>query len=178
MMNAQEFSQRWTGSSLIQFALSTPSAQGLSDTSRETLSAFGLPQNAEPWLHFIEFILTDEHTAAALEKLHFYPIGYLANGDIICIDKNTDRVMICDHEEPDYIWILNSSLGALYESILLYADFIAEVNRRNPNFSSDFKIPDGMLAALEDKLKACDSAAFAEKGFWYTEIEALDDSAF
>lgn len=177
-MNAQEFTQKWQGAPPVRFALSTPSAEGLSTASRETLSAFGLPQTAEPWLNFMEFVLTDERTAAALEKLHFYPIGYLANRDIICIDKDADTIMICDHEDLSYTWILNSSLNALYESMLLFADFLAEVNRRNPNFASDFKIPDGLLAQLEQQLQACDSAAFDAKGFWYTEIEALDDSVF
>lgn len=178
MMNSQEFSRAWQGAPLVKFTLSTPLAQGLSDASREALSAVGLPQTAEPWLHFMEFVLTDERTAAALEKLNFYPIGYLANGDFICIDKATDKIMISDHEDLFYTWILNSSLHALYESMALFAEFIKQVNLKNPNFASDFKIPDGMLAALEEQLKACDGAAFDEKGFWYTEIEALDDSAF
>lgn len=178
MMNPQEFSQAWQGAPLVKFALSTPSAQELSEDARKALSSVGLPQTAEPWLHFMEFVLTDERTAAALEELHFYPIGSLANGDFICIDRATDKIIISDHEDLFYTWTLNSSLHALYESILLFAEFIRQVNVENPNFASDFKIPDGMLAELEQKLKTCDPSAFDEKGFWYTEIEALDDSAF
>ena len=176
-MNAQEFARQWKETPLVRFSLTSLTAQGLSEAVREALGQYGLPASAEPWLQFMEIRRTDERTAAALDELQFYPIGYLPNGDLICIDKNTDRIMICDHEEPDYTWPLNSSLEALYESVTLYADFIGEVNRKNPRFASDFKIPDGMLARLEADLKACDPAAFGQKGFWFTEIQALDDNA-
>lgn len=175
-MNAKEFSKTWAAP-LVKYTLASPAASGLSEAVRDALGQYGLPTSAEPWLQFTEILRTDERTAAALDELHFYPIGYLPGGDLICMDKATDRVMICDHEEPDYTWILNSSLEALYESVTLYADFIREVNLKNPRFASDFKIPDGMLAKLEADLKACDPAAFGQKGFWFTEIQALDDSA-
>lgn len=175
-MNAQEFSQIWHGAPMIKFALSTASAQGLSAPSSEWISQFGLPKTAEPWLNFMEFVLTDEAFSSQLERLNFYPIGYLANGDIICIDKTSDRIMICDHEDMTYTWILNSSLCAMCESMTIFSKFIDKVNEKNPNFSSDFKIPDGMLAELENDLKTCDSAAYDERGFWFTEIQALDDS--
>ena len=177
-MNASEFSRIWHGAPMVKFALSTASAQGLSADSRESIGRFGLPKTAEPWLNFMEFVLMEENTAAQMEKLNFYPIGYLANGDIICIDKSSDRIMICDHEDMTYVWVLNSSLNTLYESIKIFEEFTEQVNTRNPNFSSDFKIPDGMLADLESRLRACDRAAYDEKGFWFTEIQALDDSAW
>lgn len=177
-MKAQEFSGRWKQSPLIRFSLANEAAKGLSDATAAALREFGLPKNAEPWLSFMEFLKTDDATAAVLEKHRFYPIGYLANGDLICVDKASDRVMICDHEDPNEAWMLNSSLDALYECIVIFDRFIAEVNRRNPRYASDFKIPDGMLGELEAQLIACDAQAIAEKGFWFCEIQALDDSVF
>jgi hypothetical protein len=174
-MNAQEFSNTW-GKPLVKFALTSPAAQGISDASREALTRYGLPASAEPWLQFMEILRTDAHTASELDRLHCFPIGWLPNGDIICLEKSTDRLIICDHEDISYTWPLNSSLEALYESVTLYGAFIAEVNQRNPRYASDFKIPEGMLAALAEKLQACDPDAFAQKGFWLTEIRALDDS--
>lgn len=137
---------------------------------------YGLPTTAEPWLRFMEFQRTDAKTEASLEQLGYYPIGILPNGDIICVDKSSDRIMICDHEDLSYTWILNSSLESLYESLMIFDTFIAEVNRKNPRFASDFKIPDGMLQDFEARLTNCDEQAIALKGFWFTEIQALDDS--
>lgn len=175
-MKAQDFSRQWRKSPLVRFALSTPAARGLSESSAVALRECGLPASAEPWLRFMEFIRTDDKTAGALEKLGYYPIGILPNGDIICIDKSSDRVMICDHEDLSYTWILNSSLESLYECLMIFDAFIAEVNRKNPRFASDFKIPDGMLQDFEARLTNCDEQAIALKGFWFTEIQALDDS--
>ncbi len=175
-MNAQDFSRQWRKSPLGRFALSTPAAGGLSESSAAALREYGLPVTAEPWLRFMEFLRTDDKTAAALKQLGYYPIGILPNGDIICIDKSSDRVMICDHEDLSYTWILNSSLESLYECLMLFDTFIAEVNRKNPRFASDFKIPDGLLKDFEARLTSCDAQAMALKGFWFTEIQALDDN--
>jgi hypothetical protein len=117
----------------------------------------------------------DENTAAVLNELNFYPIGYLTNGDIICIDIATDKIMICDHEDMTYTWMLNSSLSSLYESMALFCEFIEKVNQKNPNFAHNYKIPDGMLDELTADLKQCDMEAYENKGFWYTEIQALSE---
>ena len=175
-MKAQEFSRQWKKSSLVRFALTSSAAKGLSEKTAAALHEYGLPSAAEPWLRFMEFLRTDDKTAAALKQLDYFPIGLLPNGDIICIDKSSDRIMICDHEDLSYTWILNTSLESLYESLMIFDAFIAEVNRRNPRFASDFKIPDGMLKDFEARLTRCDAQAIALKGFWFTEIQALDDS--
>ena len=175
-MKAQDFSRQWQKSPLVRFSLSTPAARGLRQSVASALHEYGLPATAEPWLKFMEFLRTDDKTAAALEQLGYYPIGVLPNGDIISIDKSSDRVMICDHEDLSYTWILNSSLESLYECLMIFDAFIAEVNRKNPRFASDFKIPDGMLQDFEARLTNCDGQAIALKGFWFTEIQALDDS--
>ena len=121
--------------------------------------------------------MVDQHTAAAFEEKELFPVGCLANGSFICIEKPTDRLVIFDGSDPDELWALNSSLASLYESIVLYDQFITEVNRRNPKFASDFRIPHGMLDELRQRLTDCDSESMAAHGFWYCELSALDDSA-
>lgn len=174
-MNAKEFTELCKDVPMIKFNLKTPMTDGLSKAVAYELKEFGLPETAEPWMSFMEFLLVDEKTAEALNKLNFYPIGYLANGDIICVDKATDKIMICDHEDLTCIWMLNSSLAALYESIAAFRDFIVRVNQKNTDFARNYKIPDGMLDELAAELKNCDSESYRNEGFWFTEIQALSE---
>lgn len=166
-MNAQDFRNRWQ-EPLVQYTLASPAAQGLSDDVREMLTRIGLPASAEPWLFFGE---TDQTSDPA-----YYPIGQLPNGSVICVETATDRIVIDDGTEGEAPWLLNSSLEALYESIILYDAFIREVSRRNPRYSVDYKIPEGMLKKLTDDLTDCDPDGFAGEGFWFNAVRALDDS--
>ena len=174
-MTPAEFTQKWKHSPIVKFRLPAQASEGLSCCSASVLREYGLPQTAEPWLSFMEFVPTDRLTP--LDAQGLFPIGCLANGSCICIEKQSDRLVIFDPNEPDELWALNSSLEALYESMVIFASFIEEVNRRNPNYNSNFKIPDGMLSELKEKLTACDSEAMAAKGYWYCEIGVLDDSS-
>lgn len=176
-MEAKKFVELWQNenSPIIKFRLETAIAAGLSECTASQLKVFGLPQTAEPWLNFMEFLIVDESLAEVLNSLNYFPIGYLANGDIICIDKASEKLMICDHEDMTYTWMLNSSLGALYDSIVLFRDFTAKVNEKNPDYSRNFKIPDGMLEELARDFKKADKESYENEGFWYTEIQALGD---
>lgn len=177
-MNAQEFTKLWQNdekSPIIKFQLKTDMAAGLSEETASILQNYGLPRTAEPWLSFMEFMIVDDSVSCALKGLNYYPVGYLTNGDIICIDMTTEKLMICDHEDMSYTWMLNASIGSLYESLILFRDFIAEVNEKNHDYSRNFKIPDGMLDALAGKLKNADNESYENEGFWYTEIQALGD---
>ncbi len=176
-MTPAEFTQKWKRSPIVKFTLSSPLSSGLSECSVSTLKNFGLPQSAEPWLSFMEFVMTDSFPAADLNERDLFPIGSLANGSFICIEKSSDRVVIFDRDDPEELWVLNRSLQSLYDSIDIFDTFIAEVNRRNPAFSWDFRIPDGMLDELRQKLTGCDPESMEAKGYWYCELGVLDDSA-
>ena len=176
-MTPEDFAGRWKHSPMIKFSHRPDFRRGLSDASSAALSDHGLPQTADPWLSFMEFVKVDTATASLLEEKMLYPVGCLANGSFICIDKRSDSLIIFDRNDPDDLWTLNSSLEALYESIVIYDEFITEVNRRNPNYSSDFKIPDGMLSELKHRLTICDPEAMNSHGFWYCELSALDDGS-
>ena len=58
---------------------------------------------------------------------------------------------------------------------MIYNVFIDEVNKRNPRFAADYRIPEGMLGELKRKLTVCDPEAMEAKGYWYCEIKVLDD---
>ena len=168
-MTPAAFKNNWKRSELNTFDLFSPSADGLSAASTEALKEYGLPSEAEPWLSFGE--------SDPADGKEFYPIGHLANGSQVCIEKATDRIVIIDRDDPDDIWMLNSSLEALYESLVIFDAFIAEVNRRNPRYAANYRIPEGMLGELKDKLTACDPEAMKAKGYWFCELGMLDDSA-
>lgn len=175
-MIPSDFCRRWKHSPMIKFRLSSPSAAGLSPATAAALREYGLPGTAEPWLSFMEFAAMDRQVSSAFEMRGLFPVGSLASGSFICIEKKSDRLVIFNPIDPDENWLLNSSLDALFECIFQYDAFIREVNRRNPNYSSDFRIPEGMLSELANKLTACDPDAISSQGFWHCELKALDDS--
>ncbi len=166
-MTPTEFAEKWNGSPIVQYRLTSPAAEGLPPAATSALREVGLPEHAEPWLTFREYDAADAQA--------YYPVGHLANGSLICVEKVTGRLLIIDRDDPDEIWQLNSSLEALYESLVIYNVFIDEVNKRNPRFAADYRIPEGMLGELKRKLTACDPEAMEAKGYWYCEIKVLDD---
>lgn len=174
-MTPQEFAAEWKRSPMVRFSGEELAARGLPDSAVRLLSECGLPRNAEPWLSFVDFSKTDTGDSLLPELSGRLPIGYLAGGSMICLSASDGRVVIVDRDDPDEVWTLNSSLEALYESIALYDEFISEVNRRNPSFASDYRLPEGMLAGLERDLTECDPEAMENQGFWYCEVRALDD---
>lgn len=173
-MNAQDFQQAWKGEPLVRFA--SP-AEALPPSARLALHDVGLPSAAEPWLTFMEIRRADKTTAAMLAERQAYPIGLLPNGAVIGILPD-GRILILERDALDDEWLLNTSLAALYESLFLYADFLATLHECCPNYASDLKIPDDLLTSLTEALRACDSAAFDSHGFWYNAVQALRDDSF
>lgn len=173
-MNTLEFQKAWPGKPLIRFRYP---AEALPFPVRVALREVGLPSAAEPWLTFMEIRRVDKTTAAMLTEKQAYPIGLLPNGAVIGILPD-GRILILERDAPDDEWLLNTSLAALYESLFLYTDFLAALHERCPNYASDLKIPDDLLASLTEALRACDSAAFDAHGFWYNAVQALRDDSF
>jgi hypothetical protein len=171
-MTPEEFRAVWKRSPLVQYSLSEKAREGMSRRTVDALTRCGLPQTAEPWLRFTEIDPPD----APLADEDLFPIGFLANGSVICVRKSSDEILIADSGDPEEPWPLNSSVEALYGSLVIFDTFIREVNRRNPRFGSDYRIPDGMLGELEDSLAECDPDAMNAGGFWLCELKALDDS--
>lgn len=179
-MISAAFAEEWKSVSeaaLTKFELSSPMADGLSAASAAALKEIGLPEVVAAWLEFDETDDYLESVVAVLEEKNMFPIGNIGFSALICIDKNTDKVVRFDTDYPDESEIINSSLKELYESMLLFQSFVAEVKKRNPNYIEDYKIPDGMLGELSEKLTACDPEAMREKGYWYCQVAALDDES-
>ena len=57
-----------------------------------------------------------------------------------------------------------------------YLNVNSGINAQNPDYHRNYKIPDGMLNGLKNKLTECDPVAMAGKSYWYCEVSALDDS--
>ena len=171
-MTSERFSALWNKSPMIKYSVPEHLLNGMNENTVRSLTIYGLPQSAEPWLHFFEI----DNPDAFLIGNGLFPVGSLANGSVICVEIALGRMLIIDHDDPEHPWLLNSSIDALYDSIMIYDQFISDVNRRNPNFSSDYRIPHGMLGELEDRLTECDPEAMEAEGFWYCELKALDDS--
>ena len=171
-MTPEQFTSLWKHSPMTRYAIPADAREGMSESDFRALTDFGLPRDAEPWLHFTA-MKTPE---GALSGRGLFPVGSLANGSVICLQNATGQLLIIDSDEPDEPWILNSSLEALYGSIVVFDAFMADVNRRNPRFAADFRIPHGMLGELEDRLTECDPDAMEAGGFWFLELKALDDS--
>ena len=180
-MNSSEFTDVWKKISNVtmkHFNLRSPFAEGLSEASTEALTEYGLPAVAGTWLEFGEVDGVAGSIASAFDERNFFPIGKLGLDGFICIDKKNDSIAVFSQSEPDEPWLMNSSLNQLYESIVIFESFIKEVNMRNPHYHRDYRIPEGMLQELQNRLTSCDPVAMHSKSYWYCQISSLDDSAF
>ena len=179
MLTPAEFPERWkkvSGATILKYSLSSPLADGLSPSTAAALKEYGLPNVAGSWLEFGEYDYI-EPIVSELEERNLYPIGRVGFFGLICVDKITDKIVKFDINDQDEPEIFNSSLNALYESLLIFESFVAEVNSRNPDYRRNYKIPEGMLRELAEKLTDCDPEAMREKGYWHCQICSLDDSA-
>ena len=177
-MTPAEFTEYWNKSdkpSLNKFRLTSPLASGLSSACVSALKEYGLP-DAAGWLEFGETNDFSKSVTDALDARNLFPIGRVGASGFICIDKSSGAVVIYDQDDPDELWLMNSSLEQLYESIMICDVFNSGINAQNPDYHRNYKIPDRMLNGLKNKLTECDPVAMAGKSYWCCEVSALDDS--
>ena len=192
IMEAREFARKWSGDELICYDNEVLKKFHLSEKDRENLSQYGLPESAAPYLNFENI---DMQNIENLEEGYFY-LGYTGNGDWICININSGKILIIAHEMYDYedeyeedqddesdtyqedddcedydyegYTLVNSSLEAFYEFILKYEELMQKkFEEGTEEFRKNVEI-------LKETFISIDNEAMKrEDCFWNEEIDNL-----
>lgn len=182
-MKAKEFVSKWGEDNMTVYNANMLSKRGVSAGDQEYLSKYGLPESAAPNLNFE--LISIEDMSFLFDD--YYYLGYTGNGDWICIQNSSGKLLIVDHEiygedeetfdeeeeeeegdssetedeeEFEGILLMNSSLEALYACLLAYRDFVQK------HISSDSAEYRKELNNLEKTLVQIDRSAMNGDGFW------------
>ena len=184
-MEAEEFSKKWKegGDKLNQFTSERLQQFNLNSLTINYLLTSGLPQDAAPFLTFVNNtteqyygvdLLTKQFDFLESEYEKYLVIGSDGSGDLIVINMDEkDQINWLDHEDYFAQHFMNTNLSKLLESLLHYRTFVnttIEIIGDEAYSSSDFR--DEEFNVLKQKLEQTDQMAI-KTGFWQEELELL-----
>lgn len=183
-MTPQEFKDNWTktGGTLTPLTASRLLGLNLKSDTIDFLTQVGLPTDAAPFLSFADNSddkykgiarLTDQFDFLEDEFKKWIVIGSCGNGDPVAIDLGTnDEIYWLDHEDYFKPGFFNSSITALAASLVIYKDFILEVQKANGQdafLNGDFS--DTQFDTLKNNLLMADNKALSDNCFWTEQLE-------
>lgn len=183
-MTPEEFKNIWTKNGETVSPLTPSRLQGLKllPSTIEFLTISGLPFEAAPFLSFAQDKddifdginkLSDQYDFLESEYDKYIVIGSCNDGDAIAINTNlNDEIEWLDHEDLFSSRFFNSSISTMAECLIAYRDFIFTIQQENGEdayLNSDFS--DEQFEQLKQKIKAADSRALTEEGFWKVQLE-------
>ena len=196
-MKMDEFISKWKkaepDSIFVKYNPQILLQRGVSEELKNQLSEYGLPESAAPYLNFkniedMSFLFRD-----------YYYLGFTGNGDWICLSSKNGKILIVDHEiygeeeddnyesdvenstedtedvcdDEDFegIYLLNTSLEKLCEYLLVYRSFVEET--LSDHVKNDCKEYGKLMLQLKKTLTQIDEKAMEDDGFWAMEISSL-----
>jgi hypothetical protein len=179
-MTASEFRQLWEtqGDQLVVFSPASLQSVRIKEDSSKFLLVAGLPRDAAPFLSFdttkagpLPTVEDDWHLGPNYRC--FRVIGFNGSGDPICLDENEEgAVVYLNHDNRFQRVPVNQSVPQLAESLLVFRQFIHDVNARlGEDAYIEGKIPPDLRLRLAEELQRIDQQAFHQNGFW-TEVLA------
>lgn len=156
--------EHWKGREIVKYNYLSLKKLGVSEHDANLLSKCGLPKSAAPFLNF-------EADKNQEKDSSYYNIGFTGNGDFICLEKASGRVVFLDHEEDEKRAVLiSSSLTALLECLICYKGFIEKVNARDmwSYMQNKYSLRD--VLELEEDLAKIDAQVLKGNTFFAGEI--------
>lgn len=192
-MDGKMFKEAWNENNLIHYNQEVLSRYNVPENICGNLVRYGLPDSAAPYLNF-----ECAPQMEGLENDYFY-LGYTGNGDLICLNRSTENIVILEHEiynidedeDEDYEYdeedegydedegedyeyegciLLNSSIDKLYDFLVIYKIFMEETDKNG-------KLLNEEIENLKKKFEETDEKAMRVKdSFWNQEIQTLERS--
>lgn len=178
-MTPAEFRDRWIaeGEELVTYPASALVGVRLPPEARTFLLDAGLPRSAAPCLDFRAPIESTLPTASEMWHLpegfaRYRVIGSNGFGDPVCIDEDDNGAIVYLNHDNEFARVfVNSSAPQLAECLLAFRGLIRESQSRNgPEAYLDGKIPDDVLDAFVETLKAVDGVTLYDDSMWEAEV--------
>lgn len=169
-MKPQEFAAAWTvdGDELAVFDAAAVDALDVTHETKEFLRV-GLPSDAAPFLCFgprsgARLQSASEEFELADTFSRYRIIGFNNYGDPICVDEGDGSIIYLNHDD-EFGWIyMNRSVAQLAESLVVFRDYVCQVNAAQPAQRSE------VVAATIAHMAEIDPSGI-EEGQWRTEVE-------
>jgi hypothetical protein len=134
-----------------------------------------LPREAAPFLSFKSSSiqkLTDIYAKIQGSFSSFYIIGNDGSGNPICIDADTSKIYLFDHDYNFKIIYINRNIDELVTFLKLYENHIANIIKEyGDDAFFDFKYPKSLIDDLEIKYSKIDQDALLLNSFWGSTLE-------
>ncbi|QDU16848.1 hypothetical protein CA11_46840 [Gimesia maris] len=185
-MSPESFCERWCDDEdevLIAFPAQSVAGLSIPETSREFLTSAGLPDSAAPFLDFQApeaGLLPDVSDLWNQDSAfrRFRIIGSNESGDPVCLDEAENGLVVYLNHDLNFKPVLiNSSITALAESLLIYRQFVRDCQEQNGEDAwLDCDISEALLVRLNHDLTRIDSTGISPGCFWSMELERLRES--
>jgi hypothetical protein len=153
------------------------------DDTKIFLMEAGLPESCPPYLTFKSSAdggglrMTDKYEGVDLSFSKSIFLGFMGNGNPICLNEISGKVIYIDYTENNKEVFVNSSLQQLAESLLVYIDFINEIKKENGRKAfAERKASASSLNMICKRILAVDNIALDEDSFWHEEISYYPES--
>ena len=186
-MNKEDFKKIWLKSELdswTEFPFEEIEKSNLNNETIEFLKN-GFPESAAPFLGFgldsydgklyniFDYYDDDE---LDIKPKNYWVFGSDGAGNPVCFDSSeNDKIVLLDHEQGfEIIQTMNKNIFELASSLLLYREFINNVNSElGEDAYFDGKFTEKSLKELEIKFEKLNPHYYVESSFWDSEIENL-----
>ncbi len=130
-----------------------------------------MPFQAAPMLNFDTNL---NNILPSKLKNNYFCIGKNGEGDLICINISNGTIVIVSHENSNDIYIMNSTLVTLQNSIVSYYIFIKEVKKKYGVLGFNKKLYTvNDVEKLYSDLKHIEPDFEKDRSFWSVEINNL-----
>jgi hypothetical protein len=183
-MTPQEFKNIWTSTGDKLSPLTERRLVGLNlrPSTIEFLTTSGLPVDAAPFLTFADnsadkykgiVRLTDQFDFLEDEFKKWIVIGSCSDGDAIAINvERNDQIDWLDHDNYFEPAFFNSSIEALADCLVIYRQFIQDIQRENGEDAYlEGNFSDKQFELLKNNLLKVDSRALDDNGFWKEQLD-------
>jgi len=147
----------------------------LSEIDRLLLTVYGLPDSAAPYLSFDNspgMLAAARSAGFAPEGTEaFLEIGSNGSGDPICLRASDGAVLYLNHDDGFGAVLINSSVAALAEFLLLFRHLIREaLAAGGPDAYLDGDLPPDAVERTVAAMQSVDPAALGDGTMWPTEL--------
>ncbi len=174
-VDAADFQIAWGtfGDELSRFTVDSLSRSHIPQSAKRFLETAGLPKEAAPFLTFGQASLNWLGRSGQFDGESYYAVGFDGAGNPFAIDSE-GTVWLIDHEAPDHMTFVNSSVQTLAECLLTYRKLVvATIAAGGEDAFLDGRIPRGIAEAFSRSVEMADSAAVRSESFWGIELSGL-----
>jgi hypothetical protein len=176
-ISAEEFRTQWNaggGSKLITFHPKALAPLKIPVDAKEFLTRAGLPESAPPFLTFdydrTSFVvpkMTETWTLPA-EFARYRQIGETGNEDPICLDEESNGMVVCLNHEGDFERVfINSSVAQLAECLLVFRELVkkAQAERGSGAFLNG-DVPEHVIDWAKKEFARIDELSIFGDAMW------------